>query len=98
MLDDIVDTVIGDRVRVGPRLLDRGAVARPAGGDRLVTGLAEQVDPRVPRGRVQPQTVNEDNRSAHDIPFGLPAHSARGRMGQRRTLTAVRITSTTAVG
>ena len=62
VVDHRVDPVAGDAVGLVPRLLDRVAVAGPAGSRGLVAGLAELFDPRRPtssrgaraRGRRRP--------------------------------------------
>jgi hypothetical protein len=62
--DDVVDAVTGDAIGLLPRLFDRVCVARLAGSDRRVARLPEAVDPRAPRVGVQPEPVDEDNRSS----------------------------------
>ncbi|CAG6397802.1 hypothetical protein SCOCK_60135 [Actinacidiphila cocklensis] len=61
VLDDVVDAVVGDALRVLPRVLDAVGVAGPARRGRVVALLAEEVDPRLPGGAVQPQAVDEED-------------------------------------
>ena len=63
VIGNVVDAVIGDAVRVGASGLDAVGVAGPAGRGRLIARLAEQLLPRRPRRRVQPQAMDENNRS-----------------------------------
>jgi hypothetical protein len=64
VFDDCLDPVAGDAVGLLPRLLDRVAVSGPARRRGLVTRRAELLDPGAPRVGVQPEAVNEDDRSA----------------------------------
>jgi hypothetical protein len=64
VVDDGVDPVPGDAIRVRARLGDRVRIARPPRCACLVTRLVEALDPGSPRVRVQPQAVNEDDRRA----------------------------------
>src|ERR1039458_8233761 len=61
VLDHVVDALPGDLLRLAPGLLDGVGGARPAGCDRRVPRLLEELDPRAPRCGVQPQAVHEDN-------------------------------------
>src|SRR5438552_714602 len=74
----------GDPFGLAAGFLDRVGFARPSGRQRRVTRLAEQVHPRIPRGCVQPQAVNEHNMTicwAHlCCPFILGGGHLSGRL------------------
>src|SRR5713101_9005011 len=59
----VVDSVAGDAVRVRAGQFDGLGDAGPARCGRLIARLLEALEPRRPRGGVQPQAVDEDNRS-----------------------------------
>src|SRR5262249_35385305 len=61
VIGDVVDALVADSVRIGPRELDGVAVARPSGRQRRIAGIAEELFPRTPRRGVDPQPVDEDN-------------------------------------
>jgi hypothetical protein len=63
MCDDLREAVARDPLGCGARLGDRLAVTRPADGARRITCFVEKVDPRLPRIGVQPESVDEDDRS-----------------------------------
>jgi len=70
VLGDLVDAVVGDAVRIFPSGSDGVRVAGPAWRDRLIARLGEQFLPGLPRRRVQPQAMDEDDRRfgvSHDI-------------------------------
>jgi hypothetical protein len=57
----IVDAGIGDKVGVLASCMDGVGLPGPAWGDRLVAGIAVQIEPAVPAGGVQPQPVDKDD-------------------------------------
>src|ERR1700722_6515328 len=61
VVDDIVDAIARNRTRVAACLGNGGGVTRPAGCDRVVARLAEELDPSAPRVCVQPKTVDKNN-------------------------------------
>ena len=70
VVDDVVDAVAGNALRVRPGVLDRVPVAGPTGRRRLVARLPEEVDPGTPGVGVQPEAVDEDDRgscSGHEL-------------------------------
>jgi hypothetical protein len=60
---DLIDTAVGQCVRVRAGRFDGVRVAGPAGRDWLVAGIAEQLYPGCPLSGVEPQTVDEDDGS-----------------------------------
>jgi hypothetical protein len=59
---DVVDALAGERGGILPGGGHGGRVARPPGSDRVVARLPVQIGPVVPRVRVDPQAVDEDDR------------------------------------
>jgi len=59
VVDDVVDSLVGDRTGVGPGEFDGLLIAGPAGCEDAVAGLLEQGLPWPPGARVQPQAVDE---------------------------------------
>ncbi len=77
VVDDVLDSDVVEGVGVVTRLGDGVAITGPARGGRYrIPAFGEQVQPRLPGGGVDPQTVDEDD----GIEFG--AHkSLRGLQG-----------------
>src|ERR1700730_13612721 len=72
----VVDAVPRHTLGLLPGFLDRGRITRPARRNRRVAGLAETVDPGTPGVRMQPETVDEDDRGSfcgHEPSSPLPA-------------------------
>src|SRR5919197_483523 len=85
VVDDVVNAVARDLVRILPRLLDGGRVAWPAGRGGRVTLFLEEIHPGAPGVGVEPEPVDEDDGGAggcgHDVSLGEGArtlHAARG--------------------
>src|SRR4249920_2993575 len=69
---DVIDADVGHVFRVFTGLGHRVRLSWPAWSDGGVSGLPEQLDPRIPAGRVQPEAVNEDNWDcAHRVTFQI---------------------------
>jgi hypothetical protein len=62
--DLVVDALIDDKFRVLPRLGNGGWLSDPSLGDRLIAGIAIEVNPPSPAGGVQPEAVDEHNGGA----------------------------------
>lgn len=62
MVGDITDGLLGEDLRVGVGLLDRLRVVGPAGSERRVSGVLENLCPPVPTAGQQPQAMDEDHR------------------------------------
>jgi hypothetical protein len=62
MVHDVVDSLVGDRVGIGPGEVDGVLIARPARRQDTVSRLLEHGLPRAPGARVQPEAVYEYRR------------------------------------
>ena len=59
----IIDAAVGHDLGVRPGAGDCIGFRWPTGSEGIVPGRAKQVDPAIPAGGMQPQTVNENNRA-----------------------------------
>src|SRR3954470_15822709 len=64
-------------------LLDGFGVAGPAGRHGCVAGLLEELQPRLPRGRVQPEAVDEDDGDAGFAHVVLLLQGLQGSQGSQ---------------
>ena len=68
----VVDAEVRHRIGTLARLHDRRGLSGPARRPRVVAGVPEQVQPRSPAGRMEPEPVDEDHRRSrcfHDVSF-----------------------------
>jgi hypothetical protein len=63
VVGNLLQRLVGEDVRVRPRLFNRFGIVRPVRRQRRVTRLLEEVCPVGPAARQQPEAVDEDDRS-----------------------------------
>ena len=64
---DLVCSLADQCVGVGAGRGGVGAVAGPSGGDRVIAGLAVQIDPVLPGVAVDPEAVDEDDGGGGEV-------------------------------
>ena len=63
VVGNLLQRLLGEDVRVRPRLVNGFRIVWPVRRERHVTGLLEEVRPVGPAARQQPEAVDEDDRS-----------------------------------